>query len=204
MSQKVLLLFAHPSAHRSEVNRPLLDASKLVDGVTIVDLYAEYPCHDINIDREQSRLVEHDAIVFMFPMYWYSTPAILKEWQDLVLEYGFAYGQDGTALQGKKLLCAITAGAAESTYQAEGHNHYSIAELLRPLQQTANLCGIEYLPPYLLFGSRTAIEEGRVEQHVDGWVQVLTALQQGRINRQKLSSDDKLNDSMELIAGKSQ
>jgi len=45
-------------------------------------------------------------IVFHHPFYWYSSPAILKEWQDLVLEYGFAYGHEGTALRGKKSLSA--------------------------------------------------------------------------------------------------
>jgi glutathione-regulated potassium-efflux system ancillary protein KefG len=37
----------------------------------------------------------------MHLLYWYSTPAILKEWQDLVLEHVFAYGHEGTKLHGK-------------------------------------------------------------------------------------------------------
>ena len=95
---KVLVLYAHPSQRRSEVNQPLFKACQAVEGVTAVDLYYEYPTYNINIDREQQRLLDHDVIVFQFPLYWYSTPSILKEWQDLVLEYGFAYGHDGTAL----------------------------------------------------------------------------------------------------------
>lgn len=111
---RVLVLFAHPSQHRSEANKPLFEQAKRVDGVTCVDLYAEYPTFKINIDREQKRLLDHDIIIFQFPLYWYSTPAILKEWQDLVLEYGFAYGTDGNELQGKKLLCSITAGGKKT------------------------------------------------------------------------------------------
>ncbi len=91
---RVLVLFAHPSQHRSEANKPLFEQAKRIEGVTCVDLYAEYPTFKINIDREQKRLLDHDIIIFQFPLYWYSTPAILKEWQDLVLEYGFAYGTD--------------------------------------------------------------------------------------------------------------
>lgn len=102
-SKKVLVLFAHPSQRRSEVNMPLFKAAKLVEGVTAVDLYGEYPDYHIDIDREQKRLLEHDVVVFQYPLYWYSTPSILKEWQDLVLEYGFAYGSSGTALHGKYL-----------------------------------------------------------------------------------------------------
>lgn len=194
MPNKILILFAHPSQHRSEINLPLIRASSSVEAVTVVDLYAEYPDYCIDIDREQQRLREHDVIVFMFPLYWYSTPAILKEWQDLVLEYDFAYGHDGTALHGKTLLCAITAGGTENAYQTQGYNHYSIRELLRPIEQTATLCGISYLPPYALFGSRTALEDGKLDEHIENWQQILTCLQQNRIDVDQAAQADKLND----------
>ena len=84
MSNRVLVLFAHPSLHRSEANRPLLRATAALEQVTVVDLYAEYPDFRIDIDREQQRLRDHEIVVFMFPLYWYSTPSILTEWQDLV------------------------------------------------------------------------------------------------------------------------
>jgi glutathione-regulated potassium-efflux system ancillary protein KefG len=194
MPNKILILFAHPSQHRSEINLPLIKACSSVEAVTVVDLYAEYPDYCIDIDREQQRLREHDVIVFMFPLYWYSTPAILKEWQDLVLEYGFAYGHDGTALHGKTLLCAITAGGTENAYQTQGYNHYSIRELLRPIEQTATLCGISYLPPYALFGSRTALEDGKLEEHIENWQQILICLQQNRIDIDRAAQANKLND----------
>ena len=60
---------------------------------------------------------------------------------DLVLEYGFAYGSDGTALQGKVLFNALTAGGLEAAYRAEGYNHFTLRELLAPLEQTATLTG---------------------------------------------------------------
>ena len=179
--KRILVLFAHPSLERSEANRHLLAASRSVEGVTVIDLYGEYPTFRINIDREQQRLAEHDVIVFMFPLYWYSTPAILKEWQDLVLEYGWAYGKGGTALAGKTFLCAITAGGRESAYRDQGYNHYTVRELLRPLEQTAVLCGMHYLPPFALFGARTAVEEGRLEDHVAQWRVLLHRLQQGEL-----------------------
>jgi glutathione-regulated potassium-efflux system ancillary protein KefG len=194
MPNKILILFAHPSQHRSEINLPLIQASSSIEAVTVVDLYAEYPDYCIDIEREQQRLREHDVIVFMFPLYWYSTPAILKEWQDLVLEYGFAYGHDGTALHGKTLLCAITAGGAENAYQTQGYNHFSIRELLRPIEQTATLCGISYLPPYALFGSRTALEDGNLDEHIENWQQILICLQQKRIDVDRAAQADKLNE----------
>ena len=50
-NKKVLILFAHPSQHRSEVNTPLFKEAQKIEGVTCVDLYGEYPRFDINIDE---------------------------------------------------------------------------------------------------------------------------------------------------------
>ncbi|RZR27738.1 flavodoxin family protein [Vibrio vulnificus] len=179
---KVLVIYAHPSQHRSEVNAPLFAAAQAVDGVTCVALYAEYPQFDINIDKEQARLLEHDVIVFQFPLYWYSTPALLKEWQDLVLEYGFAYGTDGMALQDKLMLCVVSAGGKEEAYKAEGYNHFTIRQLLAPIEQMAALTSMHYLPPFAIFGARTALEENRIDQHVERYVTLLQALVEDRVN----------------------
>ncbi|MFA0115981.1 NAD(P)H-dependent oxidoreductase [Vibrio sp. 10N.261.46.E11] len=196
---RVLVLFAHPSQHRSEANKPLFEQAKRVDGVTCVDLYAEYPTFKINIDREQKRLLDHDIIIFQFPLYWYSTPAILKEWQDLVLEYGFAYGTDGNELQGKSLLCCITAGGKKDAYQSDGYNHFTIRELLHPIEQTASLCGMNYIAPFALFGSRTALEENRIQQHVDSYRTLLHALVHGDINMRRAGKAEKLNHIVEEL-----
>ena len=191
-SKKILILFAHPSQSRSDINLPLFQASQ-GDQVTCVDLYAEYPNFRIDIDKEQKRLVEHDVIVFMFPMYWYSTPAILKEWQDLVLEHGFAYGHEGTALNGKQFLCAVSTGGPKKAYQCDGSNHYTIQELLQPLEQTAQLCGLEYLPPFVLFGARTAMEDNRLQNHIEQWQQRLLQLGNGEINASQFAKQDLLS-----------
>lgn len=190
MSRNVLVLYAHPSQHRSEVNQPMFDAARDIDDVTLVDLYQQYPTYQIDIEREQQRLCEHDVVVFQFPLYWYSTPSILKEWQDLVLEYGFAYGNEGTALQGKQFICVISAGGAEKAYQMEGYNHYSLEELLRPIEQMAGITGMTYLPPLALFGARTAVEEGRISQHIERWKALLTVLKNDSADIQTHSRDD--------------
>lgn len=192
MTRNVLVLYAHPSQHRSEVNQPMFDAARHSDAVTLVDLYQEYPTYQIDIEREQQRLRDHDVIVFQFPLYWYSTPSILKEWQDLVLEYGFAYGHDGNALHGKQFICALTAGGAEKGYQAEGYNHFQIEELLQPLEQMANLVGMTYLPPFALFGARTAVDEGRIPQHITRWQKLLTLLRSGELDPHSINNHDEL------------
>ncbi|MBK1723005.1 NAD(P)H-dependent oxidoreductase [Thiocystis violacea] len=180
--RRILVLYAHPSPDRSEVNRHLADAAIRTQGVTLVDLYGEYPDYGIDVDREQARLRAHEVIVFLHPLYWYSTPAILKEWQDLALEHGFAYGTEGTALHGKIFFSALTAGGPELAYRAEGFHHFGIRELLNPLEQTAHLCGMVYLPPFALFSARTALEEGRLETHIADWVTLLKALRDDRLD----------------------
>ncbi len=198
-SKHVLVLFAHPSLDLSEVNRLLAEAACTVDGVTLVDLYAEYPEFQIDIDKEQQRLREHDVIIFLHPLYWYSTPAILKEWQDLVLEHGFAYGANGTALNGKTLFSALTAGGTEDAYCNEGFNNFTIRELLRPIEQMSLLCGMTYLPPFVLFGSRTAEEEGRVAEHLKDWVRLLEALRDNRLNTAETQNLTKLNNDLDTL-----
>ncbi len=198
--RRILVLLAHPSLDRSEVNRPMAEAIDELDGVTLIDLYAEYPDFQIDIDREQARLLAHDVIVFQHPLYWYSTPAILKEWQDLVLEHGFAYGTEGTALHGKIFFNALTAGGLEAAYCADGYNHFTIRELLHPIEQTAMLCGMTYLPPFALFGSRTAIEEGRVDRHIADWVRLLEAVRDNRIDIAGAQSLPQLNSVLSQVS----
>lgn len=197
--RRILCLFAHPSIDRSEANGPLVQATVQVEGVTLVDLYAEYPTGEIDVDREQFRLRSHDVICFMHPLYWYSTPSILKEWQDLVLEHGFAYGVEGTALHGKLFFNALTAGGPEPAYQAAGYNHFTIRELLCPLEQTARLCGMVFLPPFALFGARTAVEEGRMSGHVADWVRVLEALRDDRLDLKAAMPLPKLNTDLDAL-----
>ncbi|MXU63857.1 NAD(P)H-dependent oxidoreductase [Oceanomicrobium pacificus] len=198
--RSVLVLFAHPAPRRSEVNRPMMRAAARVPGVTVVDLYAEYPTLDFDIDREQARLREHDVVIFQHPLYWYSTPAILKEWQDLVLEHGFAYGAGGTALEGKIFLSATTTGGARSAYDDHGYNAYQLHELLRPLEQMAHLCGMTYLPPFALFASRRAREEGRIPAHIDSWTSLLRMLTEDRLDLSAAARADLLNPFVKTAA----
>ena len=193
MTRTIQVLYAHPSPRRSEVNAPLAAAATEVEGVTVKDLYAEYPDFHIDVDREQADLRAHDVLVFLHPLYWYSTPAILKEWQDLVLEHGFAYGTGGTALHGKLFFCALTAGGPESAYCTVGYNHFSIGDLLHPLEQTASLCGMSWLPPFALFAARRAVEEGRLERHVRNWVRLLEALRDDRVDLEAAKQQGRLN-----------
>jgi glutathione-regulated potassium-efflux system ancillary protein KefG len=150
---RVLILFAHPALERSRVHRRLIAEIPTGPDVTFHDLYEAYPRLDIDVEHEQKLLLEHDVIIFQHPFYWYSTPPILKQWQDLVLQHGWAYGSKGTALQGKTFLSAISAGAGEGAYCSAGYNRFTVRQLLAPVEQTAQLCGMRFLPPFVVFGT---------------------------------------------------
>lgn len=180
--------------NRSQVNQPMFELAKSLDFVTAVDLYAEYPRFNIDIDTEQKRLREHDIIVFQFPFYWYSTPSLLKEWQDLVLEYGFAYGSEGNALHGKTFICALTAGGKEEAYRAQGYNHFTVRELLQPLEQTATLTGMKYLPPFTLFSSRSYKVADVLDNHLNQWRCLLEKLSRTELDLSNISDLTTIND----------
>ncbi|MDJ0814467.1 MAG: NAD(P)H-dependent oxidoreductase [Woeseiaceae bacterium] len=173
---KLIVYYAHPGHPYSQSNRPMSAIAAGLDGITFVDLYSEYPRFDINADIEQRRLLDHDVILFQFPMFWYSTPSIIKEWQDLVLEHGFAYGSGGDKLAGKTMMLAITAAGPEDAYSTGGYQHYPIRDFLRPLEQTARLCDMRFAPPYVLYGSLKAPTDGSLESHVDGYRRLLEAI----------------------------
>ncbi|HXH03114.1 MAG TPA: NAD(P)H-dependent oxidoreductase [Candidatus Competibacteraceae bacterium] len=155
MSERTaLVLFAHPDPEHSRVNRVLRDALTDLPGIVVHDLYETYPELHIDVRREQRLLAAADLLVFLHPVYWYSCPAILKEWQDVVLERGFAYGPGGDRLHGKDFWQAVSTGGRAEAYRRDGYNRYTIEEMLRPFEATANICGMRHHPPYVIHNSR--------------------------------------------------
>lgn len=178
---RVLVLFAHPALEKSRIHTQLVRAIPDSPDLTFHDLYEAYPRMDVDPTREQELLVEHDVVVFQFPFYWYSTPPMLKQWQDLVLEHGWAYGSQGRELDGKTIICALSTGGRAEAYCSEGYNRFTVRQLLAPIEQTAQLCGMRYLPPFIVYGTHQlepdqiaasaaryrALLEGSVEGRLD-------------------------------------
>jgi glutathione-regulated potassium-efflux system ancillary protein KefG len=175
---KVLVLFAHPSIHHSRVQRVLARAAREVEGIAFHDLYEAYPDFDVDVAAEQKRLAAHDAIVLQHPFYWYSTPPLVKQWMDLVLEHGWAYGRGGEALRGKRFLSAISAGGREESYCSEGSNCFSVRQLLAPIEQTVVLCGMRYLDPFVVYGTH-ALGDVEIDAAARAYAARLAALRDG-------------------------
>jgi glutathione-regulated potassium-efflux system ancillary protein KefG len=197
--KKILILFAHPGYHRSHANKALLQALRKMEGVTIHDLYQHYPNMFIDVAQEQQLLLEHDIIIFQHPLYWYSSPAIIKEWMDQVLEYGFAFGPDGHALKDKALLSVITTGGSQESYTSQGHNRRAVIEYLLPFKQTAWLCGMRYLPPFVLYSYHTIQDVRLLRETAREYRLLLEGLRDDRFPADDLHRATYLTDLLEAL-----
>jgi glutathione-regulated potassium-efflux system ancillary protein KefG len=159
LGPRILVLLGHPALHQSRVNRRLADAVRGLPGVTVHDLYDAYPDFDIDVEHEKKLLLAHDIIVWQHPFYWYSAPALLKEWQDHVLEWGWAYGPEGNALAGKRFLPVLTTGGPDHAYHPDGNNRFTIRQLLTPLEATVHLCKMVFVPPLVVHGTHRLTDD---------------------------------------------
>jgi glutathione-regulated potassium-efflux system ancillary protein KefG len=194
----VLILFAHPALEKSRINRRLVAAADSLPGVTVHDLYEAYPDFDIDVREEQSLLSENDILVLQHPFFWYSVPPLLKQWIDLVLQHGWAYGSKGTALKGKHVLSAISTGGREEAYQPGGHNRFTMRELLAPVEQTFALCGMEWLPPFCVHGAHGMSGE-EVERQAGDYRRMIEALRDGRLDVDSAAGWSRLNLDLDAL-----
>ena len=154
----------HPNFAASTVNARLAAEAEKQDGVVVRRLYDLYPDFRIDVAAEQAVLEACDRIVLQFPMYWYSSPALLKQWEDDVLTYGWAYGPAGTALHGKELALAVSSGGSAENYTHSGSVHYGPHELLRPFQATSGLIGTRFITPFITAGTMGLADEELAER----------------------------------------
>ena len=112
---------------------------------------------------------------------------------DLVMEHGFAYGKTGKKLRGKQVLTVITTGGQKKVYCADGRNHYTINEFLYPFRQSATLCEMTYLPPFVVHGSHTISEEEK-ELHAIAYRKLLIGLRDNIFNSKDFEKIEYFNE----------
>jgi NAD(P)H dehydrogenase (quinone) len=158
---KVYLVYAHPNpdsfnnAVRERLTAGLEEAGH---SVTVSDLYADgFNCalgkDDLAMAAEgkvsdevkayQEKISAAEGMAFVFPIWWFGPPALLKGWFDRVLAKGFAYdfGPQGLIpmLKVKKALVISTAGGMEEMYKNIGFTD-AINKIL--VNGTLQFCGI--------------------------------------------------------------
>lgn len=146
---KTLILISHPKFEDSGTQQFLKTSFYSLDDVkyqVIDELYGQ--SDGIDIEKEQSALKGFDRIIFQFPMYWYSSPASLKQFMDDVFTRNYIVAN--WALKTKELGIVVTLGDAKADFQAGGSEQFTISELLRPLQAFAHKAGIQYLKPFVV------------------------------------------------------
>jgi len=158
---KTRILVAHPTLAKSKANQALIKSARQLPSVEIVDLTALKGSGAFDVPSELAALRKCDLLVWQFPLYWYSAPAILREWQDQVLSAA-VYGPE-KVLQGKQLLVATTVGARASTYRAGDLNQYTMDELLRPFETCSRSAGMRWLPHFALYETDKLDEKGLQE-----------------------------------------
>jgi NAD(P)H dehydrogenase (quinone) len=116
-----------------------------------------------DIAREQEKLLWADGVIFQFPLWWYSMPAILKGWIDRTYAFGFAYGLgehhgekwgirygEGT-LRGRRAMLSVTIGGRAPQYGARGING-SLEDILFPINHGVLFYpGMQVLPPFAVY-----------------------------------------------------
>ena len=156
MTTLVLVFHPHLTDGGSKVNARMLAELEASghDDVVVRDEYALYPDFHVDAATEQQALEAADHVVFQFPLYWYSSPALLKQWEDEVIAAGWAYG-GGRALKGKTLQLVVTTGSAAAKYQKDGEYGRTMDELLSPFEMVAYKVEMTYRQPYLVQGTST-------------------------------------------------
>ena len=146
---RIRILVAHPELAKSKANQALLNGVKEMPDTEIVDLMSLAVAGRFDVAAELEALRRTDVLVWQFPLYWYSAPGILREWQDQVLTQA-VYGPD-KVLEGKRLLVVTTVGAAASTYRSGDLNQYTLDEMLRPFEACARSARMQWLPSFSVY-----------------------------------------------------
>ena len=154
----ITLIHAHPYPRRSRASSALLAAVRGLPGVEVRSLYDMYPDFDIDVAAEQAALERARLVIWLCPLYWYTVPAMLKHWFDVVLVGGWAHDEGGTALEGKECLWVTTTGDLKK-YAAEMPHGHPFDTFVPVVEQTARYCGMEWLEPFVLHDSDEVNDE---------------------------------------------
>ena len=145
-------------------------------------------------------MTAHEIIIWQHPFYMYGAPSLLKQWIDLVLEYGWAHGRGGDSLKGKIIFNALTSGGSREVYAANGYNRFTLREFLVPFNQTATLCKMIYLPPFAVQGTHL-LTEMQLVRYASVYHSLLERLSRGDFSLESMRGFPLLNDWLDHDSG---
>jgi len=117
-----------------------------------------------DIKEEMEKLGWADLIIFQFPIWYETMPALLKAWFERVLAHGFAHNMlEGKIIQhgflkGKKAMLSFTAGSAKETFYnvIEGEDK---SNLLPPISKALRFTGLKMIDAFAVFDAMPLSEE---------------------------------------------
>jgi glutathione-regulated potassium-efflux system ancillary protein KefF len=171
----IVVIYAHPYPHRSRACAALVAAIRDAPGLELRSIYDLYPDFDIDPATEHAALERARLIVWLHPLYWYTAPALMKQWFEAVLVRGWAYGKDGTALAGKDCLWVSATGGDEHAFSPAGRHHRAFGDFAPVVEETARYCGMNWLAPYVVHGAHEISDEALREAarglraRIDAW-----------------------------------
>lgn len=150
---KILVISAHQDLSQSVSNQLILKEleSHFGEKVSVRRLSELYPNGNIDVSAEQQALLDADVVLLQYPTFWFNVPSILQKWLESVWLYGFAYGEGGDKLHGKKLLASTTTGSVAETYN--GQIVATMNDLVKPVKHSALYAGFDWQGIYPLYGA---------------------------------------------------
>ncbi len=188
-----VLLLAHHDLAGSRANRALLAGVNDLPGLEVAELYTLYPSGQIDFAVERERVLRATKLVLQFPLCWYSTPPLLKQWQDTVLTPLF-YLEPETAAStaGLPVLAATTTGGPSESYQPGNPAGMTINELFAPLRATALKCGWLWQVPFALHDVRNLDDAALAQAGEDYRSEILSApMLEQRLKRAETEGKDR-------------
>lgn len=155
---KTLIILAHPDIQKSQINKALCESIKNTPNITLHNLYETYPDRKINPSKEMELLKSHDKIVFQFPLYWFSSPSMLKEWEDVVFS-SILYSNEPKLLSGKTFQIVTSIGSPKEKYTADGRNQKNIEEIFTPITLSANYLGMKTQETFCVYNAMGMTDE---------------------------------------------
>lgn len=206
---KTLILISHPQFADSATQQFLKTAGESQGDVTFQQIDDLYQQHQLDVDTEQQQLIKADRLIFQFPMYWYSSPASLKQFMDDVFTRKLVVADH--LLRHKELGLVVTLGDSAADFQAGGREHFTISELMRPFEAFANKAGMIYLKSFVVnqFGY---MNEAQKELLLSDYLQYVSAKMPlnldnreqwlvARLKQMKQDKSDQLQQTLDLVIG---
>ena len=117
----------------------------------------------LDVVEEQEKMKWAELVIFQFPLWWFSMPAIMKGWVERVFSAGLGYAlpdrYGAGGFEGKKAMLIVTAGGGESNYSARGING-PIDDVLHLINHNMLFySGMTVLPSFVTYKTDYATEE---------------------------------------------